>query len=224
MHKFAHRTIAKYINAYNIEDKTQMISARTTKSCTWMKRSPHTAHRYGLSPVCRLTCSVRSFDWVKALSQKVHLYGRWPVWIRICLTSLFDREKPTQDVKISIKRLPLKHPDYKRYIPFPQMVHKQGFSPVCVLRWHWRSEDRGNPKWFICLKNCDINMCSYSRCLPFPQISHLYGFSPVCLRMWTIKFEEFENDLPQYTHKQLESISSLGSWILECDLNWTNVD
>lgn len=58
--------------------------------------------------------------------------------------------------------------------------------------------------------------------LPFPQMSHLYGFSPVCLRMWTIRLDEFENDLPQYTHKQLESISSLGSWILECDLKNAN--
>lgn len=86
---------------------------------------------------------------------------------RICRTSLFDLENL-----------------------FPQTKHKHGFSPVCVRRWHCKSEDLGN------------------RAL---HTSHAYGFSPVCRRICTTKFDEFEKLRPQYEHKCLLTTASRSS-------------
>lgn len=105
----------------------------------------------------------------------------------MCRTSLFDLENR-----------------------FPHTKHKQGFSPVCVRRWHCKSDDRGN------------------RAL---QISHAYGFSPVCRRMWTTKFDELEKLRPQYEHKCLLTIASRSSggtwtriWVLRMEKSvWNGI-
>lgn len=65
---------------------------------------------------------------------------------------------------------------FEREKPLPQTVQTHGFSPVCVRRWHCKSDERGNAR---------------------SHRSHLYGFSPVCLRKCTIKFDEFEKLRPQ---------------------------
>ncbi|KAH9426607.1 hypothetical protein DERP_002706 [Dermatophagoides pteronyssinus] len=45
----------------------------------------------------------------------------------------------------------------------------------------------------------NLELCAHA----YEQSSHLYGFSPVCERRCTVKFEQFLNTLPQYSHVSL---------------------
>lgn len=49
----------------------------------WLKARGHTAHAYGFSPVCILSCFRRVPPSAKAFQQNRHAYGRSPVWIRM---------------------------------------------------------------------------------------------------------------------------------------------
>lgn len=72
----------------------------------------------------------------------------------MCLTNLFDRENP-----------------------LPQIVHRHGFSPVWVRRWHCRSDDLGKPDSGCKNWNYVFSSTSPNEKLYLYHINHTYKAS-----------------------------------------------